>query len=345
MGVFGINYETTIRLHPFPYEAIEKRMRDLLQTGNRETDDIIQYLMESRGKMLRPRLVFLSASLASADPVIVQDAAAAVELIHMASLVHDDVIDNAATRRGKSSVNARWGNNVSVLTGDFLFAVAFKLINQHDMKEVLDIITGTIQVMCSGEIEQLGQAHNLEVDEKAYYDKTFRKTARLFASSCKIGALIAGISPQQAETLEGFGVCLGYAYQIVDDVLDFVADPLLLGKPVGSDLSQGNITLPVILALKDQNWGGRIRKLIGKNKSMEEKMSEIIKLLEDSGSLVACLQRSEAFLQEGLVRIRQLPPSPARQELEDLSLKFLMEYYRQLYCSSGLERRENHVHA
>lgn len=340
-----MNNETAVRLHPFPQETVEKRMHDLLKTGNSQTDGILDYLLQTRGKMLRPRLVYLTASLDSADPAMVRDAAVSVELIHMASLVHDDVIDNAATRRGKPSINANWGNHTSVLAGDFLFATAFNLINQHNMKEVLNVITQTIQVMCSGEIEQLGMAHNLEVDEKSYYDKTFRKTAMLFASSCKIGAVIAEMPATQVATLEGFGVCLGYAYQIIDDVLDFVADPVQLGKPVGGDLAQGNITLPVILALKDPNWGSRTRKLLEKKRPLEEKMADLVKLLENSGAMAACLQRSEAFLQEGLGRIRQMPPSPARQELENLSLKFLMEYYQQLYCTSLLDGRENHVHA
>jgi len=314
-------------------------MRDVLKTNNYDIDSILEYLQATNGKMIRPRLVYLTASLYPHDTTVIRDIAVAVELIHMASLVHDDVIDHAFMRRGYESINSRWGNQISVLTGDYLFAAAFNLINEHNLSEVMDNITETVQIMCSGEIKQLSMAFNIDISEEDYYDKTYRKTACLFASSCKVGALASSVSPEEVAVLEQYGLCLGYAYQIIDDVLDFVSDSDLLGKPAGSDLIQGNITLPVLLALKDEEYGLKLRQMLQKNNLNNENIPRILEILFSTCAIEDSIKRSQMYMQLGLRLLDNISFSPALQELKDIS-EYLMEgYYNKLNRYSFHNRR------
>ncbi|NLO21590.1 MAG: polyprenyl synthetase family protein [Syntrophomonadaceae bacterium] len=308
-------------------EIIQNRMIEVLHSNYSGLNLIIDYLLQSSGKMLRPRLVYRSAQLHPHEPKQVIDISVAVELIHLASLLHDDVIDEAHVRRGRESVNIRWGNQASVITGDYLFAAAFNLINQHGLDEVMDSITSTIQLMCTGEIKQMALNSDLDICEEEYYDKTYRKTACLFASACRVGALTAETPSSQVQLLYDFGLNLGYAYQIMDDVLDFTAEAKQLGKPSGNDLTQGNITLPIILALKDWEWGMKLRNLIEAGKSSKDKLPLIVSMLWESGALEQCMLKSRQFLQRALESINLLPVSPERQALQDLACRLMDTCY------------------
>lgn len=312
-------------------------MKQVLVTDSPEVNSVIDYLLQTNGKMLRPRLVHLTASLYPHDKNIVNDVAVAVELIHLASLIHDDIIDHAQTRRGKESLNSVWGNEISVLTGDYLFATAFNLINRHNLPLILENITETIQIMCSGEIKQLTMLHDYNISEQDYYDKTYRKTACLFASSCKVGALAAKMPTYKVSMLEQYGLCLGYAYQIIDDILDFVSDTELLGKTVGNDLIQGNITLPVILALKDSELGDSLRDSLENSPITSDLIPQITRKIEATGALNESLRRARVFLQSGLEIISELPESTVQKKLQDLSLYILNDYYKKLSKNNILE--------
>jgi len=305
-------------------------MKEVLRSDNSEIDNIINYLTENSGKMIRPRMVFLTASMSAHDPVMVTDAAVAVELIHLASLIHDDVIDHAMIRRGRESVNKRWGNHASVLTGDYLFASAFNLINQHGMQEIMENITTTIRIMCAGEIKQMALACDLNVTEDQYLEKTYGKTACLFASSCKVGALAASMPSEYVYNLEQFGLCLGYAYQIIDDLLDFLSDSSLLGKPVGTDLLEGNITLPVIHALRNNEYGPWLRALLESGELTAQQIPEVIEVLIHSKAVEASLQSSRQFIARGLAYLDALPASPAAKELQHMAVYMLETYYQKL---------------
>jgi heptaprenyl diphosphate synthase len=315
-----------VGIDSFPSQLIQERMSEVLHSDYSGLNLIIDYLLQSSGKMLRPRLVYMSAQLYPHDPRKVIDISVAVELIHLASLLHDDVIDQADLRRGRESVNSRWGNQASVLTGDYLFAAAFNLIHQHGLDEVMDSITSTIQIMCTGEIKQMALNSDLGISEEDYYDKTYRKTACLFASACRVGALTSGTPFSQVQILDDFGLNLGYAYQVMDDVLDFTAEAKKLGKPVGNDLIQGNITLPVILALKDRERGMKLRNLLERGIS-SDKLPLIISILWESGALEQCVLRSQQFLQRALEDINTLPFSPGRQALKDLACRLMDTCY------------------
>lgn len=331
-----INTELIKDKYNFPIQSIRNRMQQVLQT-NSQIDNVINYLLQTNGKMLRPRLVHLTASLYPHEENIVIDIAVAVELIHLASLIHDDIIDNSHIRRGQKSLNNVWGNEISVLTGDYLFATAFNLINRHNLPEILENITETIQIMCSGEIKQLTMLYDYNITEEDYYDKTYRKTACLFASSCKTGALAAKIPDYEVSILEQYGLSIGYAYQILDDILDFVSNIDLLGKSAGQDLMQGNITLPVILALKDSEFNILLRNILETNGISETTIPEIINIIEKTNALNESLKRAVIFLESGLNVIAQLPTSPVQKKLQDLGLYMLENYYSKMKNNLGVE--------
>jgi len=334
-GVFAIKADTLAGAAAFPAEKVTERLQEVLYCGSPEVDRILSYLLDNSGKMLRPRMVYLSGSLYPNDGESLTDIAAAVELIHMASLVHDDIIDNSQLRRGKPSANQRWGNQVSVLTGDFLFASAFNLISRCRQPLIMDNLTDTIKIMCSGEIKQMGMLFDLNLSENDYYDKTYRKTACLFASSCKVGAMLSQASEKEIMTLEQFGLNLGYAYQIIDDVLDFVSDSSLLGKPVASDLRQGNITLPVILALKDGRYGEKLRALLQNSVSSPRNLKEMQAIFEATGVLQESVHLSRRYLELGLNLLEEFPLNPVTEEIKRLSRYLLDGYYQKLNMSAA----------
>ncbi len=329
-GVFTIKTDTIIDYSNFPAAKINKRMEEVLFCGSPEVDHILNYLVENSGKMLRPRMVYLSGALYPNDENLLINIAVAVELIHLASLVHDDIIDNSELRRGKPSLNQRWGSQVSVLTGDYLFAAAFNLISQSNSPAVMENLTSTIKIMCSGEIKQLGMLYDLNLSEEDYLDKTYRKTACLFASSCAVGAILGQAPEKEIRRLEQFGLYLGYAYQIIDDVLDFVADSELLGKPVASDLTQGNITLPIILALKDNQKGNKLKNLLQNGINTPDKLNQVQTILEGSGALEESVYRSRQYLELGLNLLEEFPQTTIIEELRSLSRYLLEGYYKKL---------------
>ncbi len=340
-----MNSDTISSAFSFPVEMVKNRLNTVLYTNFSQIDHILDFLLGSGGKLMRPKMVYLAASTYPGyDFHRVVDMAVAVELIHMDSLVHDDVIDRADTRRGRESLNYYFGNHTSVLTGDYLFAAAFNLVNSHDEKEVMDIITRTIQVMCSGEIKQMSLNGDIGIDEDAYYDKSYRKTACLFAASCRIGALAADAPDEHADKLEKYGLNLGYAYQIIDDVLDFTADPVELGKPAGNDLTQGNITLPIILALKDENSAPKLIKLLENGRISFEKMPAVLKILDKSGALDQSIDCSRSFLLQAIDEIEALEASTSRDALKDMACQLLESYHLKIRNSHHAGGRRVVIH-
>ncbi|MEQ8201178.1 MAG: polyprenyl synthetase family protein [Syntrophomonadaceae bacterium] len=340
-----MNPDTNVlAFYPFPSDSIYLRMQEVLAADDSDIKIILDYLVANRGKMLRPRMVFLAASLAPHDQEIVRDAAVAVELIHMASLVHDDVIDQAMSRRGRDSLNKRWGNHASVLAGDYLFATAFQLINEHGMRSIMENITTTIRIMCAGEIKQMSLIRNLDITIEDYLQKCYGKTGCLFASSCVVGALAAGLPEETVYALEQYGLCLGYAYQIIDDLLDFQADSARLGKPVGNDLEEGNITLPVIQALQSSLHGQGLRSLLeDEGIPVTEKMPEIIQILHATGAIEDSLRLARQFIDRARAYLQVLPPGATVKQLNALAW-YLLETYDHMLAGPAPTRQSEAVH-
>ena len=242
-------------------DRVESALKASVETDDPFLTDIATHLIGAGGKRLRPLLALCAGCAGGARPASedVVTGAVAVELVHLGSLYHDDVIDEATTRRGVESVNARWSNIVAILAGDYLLARASSLAAGLGV-EVAGILASTIAELCKGQVLELQRLFDVDRDEDAYFGSISGKTASLMASSCRIGALVGGLPREGVEALTDFGSHLGMVFQIVDDVLDLTASEEELGKPAGLDLAEGIYTLPVIYALRGSP---QLRELLG----------------------------------------------------------------------------------
>src|SRR5438046_4781561 len=231
-------------------DQVEKRITAESVASVDAVTAIGQYLQSAGGKRLRPALLLLSSKLVGNGGESAIQLGAVVELIHAATLVHDDVIDTAETRRGRPSTNVQWGNHTCVLAGDWMYMQAFQIALRERNFRVLDILIGLTQMMVEGELLQLERIGRINVTEADYMELVHRKTAGLFSACARLGALVAGGDSSAADKLGDYAWNLGMAFQFIDDVLDFTAREQTLGKPVGGDLREGKITLPLIYALE-----------------------------------------------------------------------------------------------
>jgi octaprenyl-diphosphate synthase len=271
--------------------------------------EIAEYLREGGGKRIRPSLLLLSARCLGYTGLGMIRLGAVVELVHTATLVHDDIIDGADTRRGRPSANTTWGNEKCVLAGDWLYMQAFHLALEERNFKVLDLLIGLTQQMVEGELLQI-QTLGRAVSEREYYELIYRKTACLFSVSMQLGATLAGADPIQEEALANYGRAVGLAFQIVDDVLDLTATEEVLGKPVASDLREGKTTLPVIHALEhgtptDRLTIGRVLEDGGFLRTSREQVQEI---LHRTGSVKFAMDAADRYAEqarEALVAIEE----------------------------------------
>src|SRR5271157_5387676 len=244
-------------------EQVEKKIAAESVASVDAVTAIGQYLQSSGGKRLRPSLLLLSAKLAGVPRgpggATAVQLGAVVELIHTATLLHDDVIDGAETRRGRPSTNVKWGNHTCVLAGDWLYMQAFQIALRERRFQILDLLIGLTQIMVEGELLQLERIGRIEVTEADCMELVDRKTARLFSVCAKLGALVSGADSQTEERLGEYAWNLGMAFQLVDDLLDFTSRETVLGKPVGNDLREGKVTLPLVYALEQASAEERRR--------------------------------------------------------------------------------------
>lgn len=245
--------------------------------------DISHHLISSGGKRIRPILLILSEKLCNEKSDNFHNLAAAVELIHSATLLHDDVVDAGKTRRGKETANAIWNNKASILVGDYLFSIAFQLMVRSNNLKILDLLAKTSSVMADGEVMQLENSNDIEISEEKYLEIIFGKTAVLFSAATEIGALHNNKSEKEIIALREFGKNLGIIFQIIDDILDYSANEHQLGKEIGTDFFEGKITLPIILTydFADENDKRTIKNLIEENLINDDKNKENLKSIID----------------------------------------------------------------
>jgi octaprenyl-diphosphate synthase len=278
---------------------------------------ISQYLQSSGGKRLRPALLLLSARLAGDGGESAIRLGAVVEIIHSATLVHDDVIDVAQTRRGRPSTNVRWGNHISVLAGDWLYMQAFQMALRERNFRILDLLIGLTQAMVEGELLQLERIGRIDLSEADCMELVDRKTACLFSVCAKLGALVAGADSATEERLGEYAWNLGMAFQLVDDVLDFTSREKTLGKPVGSDLREGKVTLPLVYAL--ENAGDEERREVAsilKSRNYDEvPFRRILAMLEKHRGIERVRERAQAFTDKARALIGEFPESPYQRAL------------------------------
>lgn len=260
-------------------------------------EDIGDHLQQAGGKRLRPALYLICAN-SCANKKALMPMAVAIEMIHMATLVHDDVIDNAATRRGIPTANIRWGNHVAVLAGDYLFAKAFSAIANHVSCSMLQVLTDVISSLCEGEIDQFKYAFNPDVTEEQYLSRIAKKTADLIAASCQLGGISAGFKETEVEALKRYGYCIGVAFQITDDLLDITASAAQVGKPVGNDLGQGIVTMPAIYALKHSSHKTELAQIIENTELSDEEIQRGLTMIQESGAVEYSCREVERYLAE-----------------------------------------------
>jgi octaprenyl-diphosphate synthase len=278
---------------------------------------ISQHLNGNGGKRLRPILLLLSAKLVGETNPSCIHLGAVVELIHTATLVHDDIIDVAETRRGKPSTNILWGNHTSVLAGDWLYMQAFQIALRERNFHVLDILIALTQSMVEGELVQLERIGRINVTEADYMELIDRKTAGLFSACARLGVVVGGGSESQEQKLGDFAWNLGMAFQLIDDVLDFTAREKVLGKPVGGDLREGKVTLPVIYALQTCNSSERagIERVVNERSYSNAPFDSVLHALERSGGIDRARERASAFAEKARMAIHEFPESPYQRAL------------------------------
>jgi octaprenyl-diphosphate synthase len=288
--------------------------------------EIAQYLQGGGGKRLRPALVLLSSKLCGYQEDAAIRLGAVVELIHTATLVHDDIIDGADTRRGRPSANFRWGNHMSVLAGDWLYMQAFNVALAERNFKILDMLIGVTQVMVEGELLQLTHLHKLDVMEEEYLELADRKTACLFSICLRLGAVLGGRSLEEEAKLGEFGTNLGLAFQLIDDILDFTSSEEILGKPIGSDLREGKITLPLIYLLQkcSAEEAQKLSRVLEEGSYDSVSFAEIMELVERYGMLQAARDKARHFAEKAKRCLDIFPDSQYKDALRSLA-EFIVE--------------------
>jgi octaprenyl-diphosphate synthase len=298
-------------------EQVEKKITAESVASVDAVTAIGQYLQSAGGKRLRPALLLLSAKMAgNGGPSAIQ-LGAVVELIHAATLVHDDVIDTAETRRGRPSTNVRWGNHTCVLAGDWMYMQAFQIALRERSFEMLDLLIGLTQIMVEGELLQLERIGRINVTEADCMELVDRKTACLFSVCARLGGLTGHSDPRTQERLGEYAWNLGMAFQLVDDVLDFTAREKTLGKPVGGDLREGKVTLPLVYALERATPDERaLVETILRDRSYDNvPFKRILALLEKYQGIERVKEKAQSFTDKARQTIGEFPESPYQRAL------------------------------
>ena len=302
-------------------QRVETILLDTLSTKQPGVQPLIRHLEKYRGKRLRPALLLLTAKACGGVQHAHHVLSAVVEMIHTATLVHDDVLDEASTRRHVDTVNALWGNKASILLGDYLFTHAFHLTSTLGDARACEIIGDATNRVCAGELHQVCQRGNLSLNEDEYFAIIEGKTAELTACCTKLGAMYAGESEEVVERLTRFGRYLGMAFQIADDVLDLVGQEETTGKSLGTDIEQKKLTLPLIhlLETSDSTSAGEVRHIL--ENGHPQKRQALQPFLTKTSSIQYAQERAEQLSAQAQAELACLPPSPCREILHQMASK------------------------
>ena len=307
-------------------EEVEQELRLFSRSPNKLISDISTYLFQTNGKRIRPALLLLCSKLLGYKGKEHILMSTLVEAIHTASLIHDDIIDNSKIRRGRESIHARWGPNITVLLGDYLYIKALGLSLQSKHRQIIQILTSISARMVEGELTEYYVSGNLGLAEKDYLDIINKKTASLFSASCRIGGILGEASKEEENYLAEYGANLGMSFQIIDDLLDFTGDEKTLGKPILCDLSEGRITLPLIYTLNNDGRENkkRVIELLKQKNQDKESLEEILKIVKSNGALDYAHKKAEEFSHKSREIISQFPKS-AQQEALSLLSEFILK--------------------
>ena len=310
-------------------ESCEQRLDEALNSEVDMVHQVARYMAKVRGKRLRPALTVLCARACGRWDDQVIDAGVGVEMIHAATMIHDDVVDSAATRRGMATINARWDDRVAVLMGDFLLARALTIFTRIGNVEALDTVARATERLSQGEIFEIQIGQQTDTREASYLGMVSDKTASLITASCRIGPLLVGAPANVVEAMSQYGESLGLAFQIVDDMLDFVGDATTLGKPVGHDLEEGKITLPLIRALSAAPDDRRqeMEGVLAKEDKGEADWSAIVEFVNAFDGVEGARRTARDYAQKAEACLDALEPSPSRAVLQQ-AVRLVVERQR-----------------
>ena len=300
-------------------DLIEKELEVAVNSSSHLLNDASLHLLLAGGKRIRPVFVLLAAKFGDYQIDRIKDVAVPLELIHMASLVHDDVIDDSEMRRGQLTVKAQWNNRVAMYTGDFIFARALEYITNFSNTEAHRILSYTMVEICVGEIIQIEDKYKIDQRLQDYFRRIKRKTALLISSSCQLGAVVSGADAKTTMHLKRFGYYVGMSFQIIDDILDFTSTDKELGKPAGSDLLQGNITLPILFLKDDPAFRKDFERAMTGELTEAERL-DLVKRVRQSDAIDKAKEISDRYLQKAMKEIDALPDQQAKKTLRKISL-------------------------
>ncbi|QHW30186.1 heptaprenyl diphosphate synthase [Paenibacillus rhizovicinus] len=302
-------------------DVIEAQLARSVTSEHALLSDTSTHLLKAGGKRIRPVILLLSGKFGNYDLNVLEKVAVPLELIHMASLVHDDVIDNADTRRGQLTVKSKWDNRIAMYTGDYIYGKALTIITELENPQIHQILSKAMVQMCIGEMEQIRDFFNTKQSVRNYLLRIRRKTALLIAISCQLGAIASGADRKTANLLYRFGYNLGMAFQISDDLLDLLGTEKQIGKPPGSDIRQGNITLPVLLALREPAIAAELQEEINRiqlsNGAGETKRA--LNLIRKSAGIRTAEGMAARYIAKAIDALSGLPSIPAKKNLTDIA--------------------------
>ncbi len=305
---------------------VHELMKDTIKVRDKDTEEILLDMIDSGGKLLRPAFLLLCGKFGKYSKKKLAPLAAVIELLHMSTLVHDDIIDDAPLRRGKQTVQASKGKTNAVLLGDFLFARCFMLLSEKTSMKFMRLVAKVISQICLGEMEQFSSKYQQNVSPRKYLKRISAKTAALFSLSCYIGAIESKCNPKLIANLSKVGFNTGMAFQIIDDILDYSGSVDLVGKAVGHDLEQGIFTIPLIYALKtDKNK--ELTHLLSKSSYSKEDVSAIIQLTREAGGIKRAQTLAEKYTKKAFHYIDMLPEKEEKNIMRELVEKLLIRKY------------------
>ena len=299
-------------------DLVKKNLKSISKVDFPWLAEQLGYVVRSGGKRIRPALTLLSGKFYNYNLEHLLPMAAAVELMHVATLVHDDAIDKSAVRRGNPTINKLWGEEASVLLGDYLFAKAGEFVSDTQNPRVIKLFSQTLATISSGELSQLLGAFKLEQTRQQYFSRISGKTAPLFSLASESGAILSEAPEKSVTALKEYGYNLGIAFQIVDDILDFAGTEEKLGKPIGSDLAQGTLTLPAILILERYPDDNPI-KMLFENKDRQKNLKRAIEMVRSSSIVPECYRIASEYRDKACHCLKLLPENPSRQALIELA--------------------------
>lgn len=317
---YGLDERTASIYAPIQDELalVDEKLRSLAPAEVGHLRPLLDYVAETGGKRVRPAITLLAGHFYPHDPEKLVLMAGAVELLHLATLIHDDTVDDSSTRRGRATVGSVWGNQVAVLFGDYVFATSATFVCDTDNIRIMRRFSETIMDLASGELIEYFGSFDATQAREHYNDRIYRKTASLFCTAGESGALLAGGPESEVQAMRKYGYNIGMAYQVGDDLLDFEGDESDLGKPVGSDLLHGVLTLPTIMLEERYSADGPVSEFFG-DRDDTAKLQRVVDMIHNSGIIRDCEQVVQDYCNRACEELNDMPDSEARRSLQELA--------------------------